>query len=147
MPKKSAVKGPPSVYTAGTVEVRLSGIHGKGVYATASIRKGARIIEYTGKHVPWKKAIDEPPRDPSDPYHTFLFSLDNGDVIDAHQDGNEARWSNHSCGPNCETTEEYSRFFVDARRAMHAGEERVSADHVWTSEQRTQNMRGGWRWL
>ena len=34
------------------VEVRKSGVHGKGVYAIAPIRKGERIIEYTGEHMP-----------------------------------------------------------------------------------------------
>ena len=36
---------------AGRIEVRESGVHGRGVYATQLIPKGARIIEYTGKRV------------------------------------------------------------------------------------------------
>ena len=55
-----------------------------------------------------------PARDPKDPYHTFFFSLDNGDVIDAAIGGNESRWINHSCDPNCETNEEDDRIFVYA---------------------------------
>ncbi len=100
------------------VEVRESGVHGKGVYAVASIRKGERVIEYTGAHLPWDDAKDLPPRDEEDPYHTFLFSLDNGDVIDAGQGGNDSRWINHSCDPNCETTEEDNRVFVYALRGI-----------------------------
>ena len=92
--------------------VAKSGVHGRGVYATAAIRKGARIIEYAGRHLPWKEAMDLPPHRPDEPYHTFFFSIDNGDVIDANVGGNESRWINHSCAPNCETEEEDNRIFV-----------------------------------
>ncbi|MEO5722169.1 MAG: SET domain-containing protein-lysine N-methyltransferase [Chthoniobacterales bacterium] len=120
--------------------VRRSGVHGKGVYAIAPIRKGARIIEYTGKHIPWKIAMDLPPRDPSDPYHTFLFSIDNGDVIDAGQGGNEARWINHSCEPNCETTESNNRIYVKALRALYPGEELFYDYLIVPADRRTKKL-------
>jgi SET domain-containing protein len=44
-------------------------------------------------------------------------------VIDAGVGGNESRWINHSCDPNCETEEEDGRIFVYALRAIRAGEE------------------------
>jgi SET domain-containing protein len=34
--------------------------------------------------------------------HTFLFTLNDDYVIDANYKGNDARWINHSCDPNCE---------------------------------------------
>ncbi|HEY0370038.1 MAG TPA: SET domain-containing protein-lysine N-methyltransferase, partial [Chthoniobacterales bacterium] len=83
------------------IEVRKSRIHGRGVFAIDTIRKGTRIIEYTGEHLPWDDAMDLPPRDPKNPYHTFFFSLENGDVINAAVGGNDSRWINHSCDPNC----------------------------------------------
>ena len=122
------------------IEVRASGVHGKGVYATAAIRKGARIIEYTGKRLPWKIAMDLPPRDEGDPYHTFLFSLENGDVIDAHEDGNEARWINHSCAPNCETIEEDDRVFVEALRALRQGDELFYDYRIVPADRRTKKL-------
>src|SRR4030081_2448359 len=85
----------------GRIKVRASGIHGRGVYSTRSIAKGSRIIEYTGRRMSWEDA----PNDPDDP-HTFNFGLDNGKVIDPLVGGNEARWINHSCDPNCEAIEE-----------------------------------------
>ena len=102
------------------VEVRPSGIHGRGVFATRWIRKGKRIIEYTGKRVLWESVPD----DPNDP-RTFLFGLYNGkDVIDATVGGNEACWINHSCEPNCEAIEdENERVFIHALRNIRAGEE------------------------
>ena len=98
--------------SASRIEVRRSGVHGRGVFAKDRIRKGAKIIEYTGRHIGWKEAQELPPLDPKNPYHTLLFSLDNGDVIDASVGGNEARWINHSCDPNCETFEQDDRIFV-----------------------------------
>ena len=122
------------------VEVRKSGVHGKGVYAVAAIRKGERIIEYTGEHMAWDEAMELPPRDPKDPYHTFFFSLDNGDVIDAARGGNDSRWINHSCDPNCETTEEENRIFIYARRGIRTGEELFYDYKIVPAERRTKKL-------
>ncbi|MFZ3377152.1 MAG: SET domain-containing protein-lysine N-methyltransferase [Chthoniobacterales bacterium] len=102
------------------LEVRASRVHGLGVFATKSIRKGTRIIEYTGKRVLW----NDVPDDLDDP-HTFLFGLDDGiHVIDPAIGGNEARWINHSCQPNCEAIEEEDeRVFIYALRDLRPGEE------------------------
>jgi uncharacterized protein len=100
------------------IEVRESNVHGRGVYAMQFIAKGRRIIEYTGERVPWEAAPD----DKNDP-HTFNFGLENGDVINAEVGGNDARWINHSCNPNCEAVEEDDRIFIYAMRNIQAGEE------------------------
>lgn len=120
--------------------MRASGVHGRGVYATEPIRKGSRIIEYTGKHLPWKEAMELPPHRPNDPYHTFLFSLENGDVIDAGNGGNEARWINHSCAPNCETREEGDRIFVHALRSLRPGEELFYDYKIVAAERRSKKL-------
>jgi SET domain-containing protein len=128
------------VKSARRIKVRRSGVHGRGVFATTRIRKGACIIEYTGRRLPWKEAEDQPPRDPADPYHTFLFSLDNGDVIDATVGGNESRWINHSCDPNCETIEKDDRIFVHALRGLGPGEELFYDYKMVPSERRTKKL-------
>ncbi len=106
-----------------TYSVRYSTIHGKGVFATAQIPKGAMIIEYTGQRIDWETALARHPHDPAQPNHTFYFSLDGGDVIDANVRGNAARWINHSCTPNCEAREQDGRVFIHAKRAIPAGDE------------------------
>ena len=104
--------------------VRRSGIHGRGVFATRTIRKGADIIEYRGQRITMKQADRRPDSDPDNPYHTFLFELDDGRVIDAAIRGNAARWINHSCAPNCEPYEDDDgRVFIAARRTIRKGEE------------------------
>ena len=141
MPQKTKTRRNTATPAASRLEVRKSGVHGKGVYATAPIRKGARIIEYTGAHLPWKEAMDLPPHDPSDPYHTFYFSLDNGDVIDAGNGGNDSRWINHSCDPNCETTEtDDDRIFIYALRSIQPGEELFYDYRIVPAERRTKAL-------
>ena len=112
MPKKSKNRK-----RAVRIEVRESGVHGHGVYAMEFIPKGTRIIEYTGQRVSWEAA----PNDENDP-HTFNFGLDNGEVINPEIGGNDARWINHGCDPNCEAIEEDDRIFIDAIRDIEAGE-------------------------
>jgi hypothetical protein len=89
------------------IEVRQSAVHGRGVYAMQFIPKGTRVIEYTGERTSWEAA----PNDENDP-HTFNFGLDNGQVINPEIGGNDARWINHSCDPNCEAAEEEDRIFA-----------------------------------
>ena len=104
--------------------VLQSPVHGRGVFAARTIRKGETVIEYRGKRMTWDEACEQPASDDADPYHTFLFSLDDGRVIDAAIRGNAARWINHSCAPNCETYEDdRGRVYVAARRTIRPGEE------------------------
>ena len=118
------------------IKVRESGIHGKGAFATQRIRKGKRIIEYLGKRMPWDAASE----DPDDP-HTFLFGLgDDNLVINAAIEGNEARWINHSCDPNCEAIEEKGRVFIYALRDLRPGEELFYDYGLEIDEPRTAEM-------
>lgn len=105
-------------------KVRRSGVHGSGVYAHRKIPAGTRILEYTGERITGAEADRRHPVNPDDPFHTFFFSLDNGMVIDAGVDGNDARWINHACAPNCETQEsDDARIFIVALRDIARGEE------------------------
>jgi uncharacterized protein len=104
--------------------VRKSGIHGRGVFATAEIPRGKVIVEYKGRRSSWDEAMVRPDSDPDDSAHTFLFALDDGRVIDARVRGNAARWINHSCDPNCATYEDQQgRVFIEAKRRIRPGEE------------------------
>jgi SET domain-containing protein len=105
------------------IQVRRSGVHGKGVFALMAIAPGERIIEYTGEVITWKEALRRHPHDPQQPNHTFYFHLDDGHVIDALYGGNASRWINHSCEPNCEADEEDGRVFITALRPISPGEE------------------------
>jgi len=119
-PKKAPIQ---PAATGRRIQVRRSGVHGKGVFALIDIPKGARIIEYVGEIISWEEAQRRHPHDPKDPNHTFYFHVDEQRVIDALHGGNAARWINHSCGPNCEADEDEGRIFIKALRKIKAGEE------------------------
>lgn len=107
------------------IQVRRSGVHGKGVFALQPIAAGSRIIEYTGEVITWPEALRRHPHDPADPNHTFYFSVDDGShVIDAKFGGNAARWINHACEPNCKAEETpEGRVFIHALADLSPGEE------------------------
>lgn len=123
------------------LKVKTSRVHGRGVFAAAFIRKGTRIIEYSGQRVPWSSVAEDVGEG-----STYYFGLDNGnEVIDPTIDGNEARWINHSCDPNCEAIEDSrERVFIYALRDLRAGEElfydyRLEVDVPVTDEVRDEN--------
>ncbi len=105
--------------------VRKSRVHGSGVFAARKIPAGTRIIEYAGATISAKEADRRHPANPDDPFHTFFFSLSSGNVIDGNDQGNDARWINHCCEPNCESTEGRAgkRVHIVARRDIKRGEE------------------------
>ena len=127
MTQAAARKQPPTPSakpaTGRRIQVRLSGVHGKGVFAVAPIPKGEVLIEYKGEVVTWPEALRRHPHDPNDPNHTFYFHIDEDHVIDAKYGGNAARWINHACEPNCEADEVNGRIFIKSLRKLKPGEE------------------------
>jgi SET domain-containing protein len=104
-------------------EVRHSPIHGYGVFALRRIRKGTTVAEYLGERVSHEEADARyEDKDPND-NHTFLFTVDAKTVIDGGVGGNDARFINHGCDPNCESTTLDKRIFVEAIRTIQPGEE------------------------
>ena len=104
-------------------EVRRSPVHGMGAFALRRIRKGTRIVEYLGERVSHQEADRRYESKDAGDAHTFLFIVDSRSVIDAGVDGNEARFLNHSCDPNCESVIEKRRVFIEALRTIQPGEE------------------------
>jgi SET domain-containing protein len=104
-------------------EIRPSPIQGYGAFATRRIRKGTRIIEYTGERLTPLAADARYDDDSSEHPHVLLFTVDRRTVIDAGVGGNEARYFNHSCEPNCEAVIEDRRVYIEALRTIAAGEE------------------------
>lgn len=121
--RRKVARKKPSYASSPLVEARNSRIHGRGVYAIARIRKGARILEYIGERISHAEADRRYEQKGEDDGHTFLFIASNRTVIDAGVGGNEARFINHHCQPNCETVIEGSRVFIDAIRDIKPGEE------------------------
>ncbi|MCL4529253.1 MAG: SET domain-containing protein-lysine N-methyltransferase [Chloroflexi bacterium] len=104
-------------------EIRSSSIHGLGVFATRRIRTGTRIIEYIGERITSEEADRRYADDTSEHPHVLLFVVDKHTVIDAAVGGNEARFINHSCEPNCKAFTEKKRIFIYSMKTIAEGEE------------------------
>jgi hypothetical protein len=97
--------------------IRPSAIHATGCFTTTPIRKGARVAEYTGPRITKEEADARYENSPV----TYLFGLGDGSIV---IDGEgPAKFINHSCNPNCESSEVRGRVWIKALRKISAGEE------------------------
>jgi uncharacterized protein len=119
-------------------EIRSSPIHGRGAFATRPIPAGTRLIEYAGQRITQAEADARYPEGTA-LHHTFLFAIEDDDgneiVIDAGVDGNDARFINHSCAPNCDAIVEHARIWIETIRAVEPGEE-LAYDYAFILEER-----------
>ncbi|XP_078288124.1 histone-lysine N-methyltransferase ASH1L [Rhinoraja longicauda] len=75
---------------------------GWGIRTKETLKAGQFIIEYLGEVVSeqeFRNRMIEQYQNHNDHY---CLNLDSGMVIDSYRMGNEARFINHSCSPNCE---------------------------------------------
>ena len=105
------------------VEVRQSPIHGSGVFATRTIPEDAIILEYTGERINEAEIDVRYPENMDGLNHTFVFGIRHDLNIDGGAGGNESRWINHSCEPNCDSFDRDDRIFIRAAKRIRAGEE------------------------
>ena len=103
--------------------IKRSGIQGKGAFALRAIAKGERLIEYAGQRVTQAEAARRYDDTSMRRHHTFLFTISDRTCIDGNRDGNDARYFNHSCSPNCETEVVRGRVYILTRRNVREGEE------------------------
>jgi len=133
------------------IKARKSAIHGNGVFAVAALSKGERIIQYKGL-LRTHEDVDAGDTGDVESGHTFLFTLNDDYVLDANYGGNDARWMNHSCAPNCEALIEESedgdprkdKVFIEAIRAIKPGEELVYNYGITLAERHTPRLKKIW---
>jgi uncharacterized protein len=101
---------------------RRSRIHGWGVYATRTITKNTRIIDYAGEKISSQESLKRERRYIRNG-HIWCFKLTNRTVIDAGVGGNVARYINHSCRPNCYIDIKKGIIWIRAARLIKRGEE------------------------
>jgi SET domain-containing protein len=116
-------------------EIRPSRKQGLGAFATEPIRAGTRLIEYTGERLTPAEADLRYPDDVDERHHTYLFAIDDDVVIDAGVNGNEARFINHSCDPNCDAIIDDARIWIEAIRDIEPGEE-LAYDYAYILDER-----------
>ena len=103
------------------VRVGKSRIAGKGVFAKRKIPKGTRIIEYLGERVPLTNMLTEIME--GKPASVYAFHFTDSTVIDGARNGNEARFINHSCEPNCAAYIFDEKLYIYAMRDIVRAEE------------------------
>jgi len=116
-------------------EIRPSPIQGLGAFATERIPSGTRFVEYAGERLTPEQSDARYPDDSDDRHHTFLFAIDDDFVIDASVGGNEARFINHSCDPNCDAVVDGGRIWIETIRDVEPGEE-LAYDYAFVLEER-----------
>jgi SET domain-containing protein len=116
-------------------EIRSSPIHGLGAFATQPIAEGTRLIEYSGARLTPAEADARYPEPVGSAHHTYLFAIDDDVVIDAAVGGNEARYINHSCAPNCDAIIDGGRIWIETTCDIEVGEE-LAYDYGYVLEER-----------
>ena len=80
----------------------MTGDRGWGIRTTESIKTGEFILEYIGEVVSEQEFKHRMTERYTNDQHHYCLNLDSGTVIDGYRMGNEGRFVNHSCEPNCE---------------------------------------------
>lgn len=93
-------------------------IEGKGCFAKKDISKGTIIEEYKGRII----SKEESDRLDNTPEGRYIVDC-NGIFIDGNQEGNEARFFNHSCDNNVHYEIKNNQFFLVASKDIKKGEE------------------------
>lgn len=95
----------------------------RGAFATRDIPKGTQIVEYKGKLIS-KELSEKISSKHRDNGELWVFTLNDKYDIDGSRQGNESRYMNHSCEPNCEATNyDDEEVWIESTRDIKKGEE------------------------
>ncbi len=92
---------------------------GLGLFATEEIKKGTRVVEYSGRKLTNKRA--EWIEDNTD--NRYVFELNSKWSIDGSTRKNLARYVNHSCRPNVEAYQYDMKIWYRSKWTIKAGDE------------------------
>ena len=126
------------------IDVRKSGIHGRGVYARRLIREDETVCEYKGEIISEAEVARRYPENMEGLNHTFIFGIEHDHNIDGGSTGNIARWINHSCEPNCDTYDKDKRMYIRAIRDIRPGEELTYDYCIEAGERITKAVKARW---
>ena len=104
-----------------TLVVKQSKISGKGVFTSAGIKKGTRIVEYDGERISKREGIRRD-KIQKKKGQFYVFAIDKKTCVDGAK-GGIARLINHSCDPNCRYRRMSGRIWIYSLRSIKKGEE------------------------
>ena len=100
---------------------KSSNIDNRGLFASKNIKKGTKIIYYTGKIITKKQTENNPKFD--NDKAIYLFNLNNRYDLDGDFAYNTARFINHSCNPNCEVEGKGLKLWISSIKDIKKNEE------------------------
>ena len=92
---------------------------GLGLFATAPIRKGALIVEYSGPRIPTREAHALERKGSN----RYIFEINSRWSIDGSGRDNMGRYANHACVPNAAAELVRGRMMLRAIRQISPGDE------------------------
>ncbi len=114
-----------------TLFLKESSIHHLGCYTEKFIPEGTFIIEYAGEKISANEAVLREEDYSRGGIYTFWLSDEW--VIDGYKDGNESKYINHSCTPNCDYEITNDKIFIFALRDIQPGEE-LTIDYYYDAD-------------
>jgi uncharacterized protein len=111
------------------VRKRRSRLHGIGVFALEDIPKNKRIIVYAGERITTRESSKREARYLRNG-HIWCFRVNRRWAVDGAVDGNDARYINHSCTPNCYSQIIDGVIWIRAGKSIAAGEELTYNDYT-----------------
>lgn len=111
--------------------VKTSRVHGKGVFAKKTIPKGTRIFEYAGERVQKVNLAADLANGLTS--LVYVMNLNETHAVDGERGGNDSRFINHSCDPNCEVLYFSGTPYIYAIQDIIEGDE-LNFDYKYGSE-------------
>ncbi len=116
---------------------KSSNIDNRGLFASKNIKKGTKIIYYTGKIITKKQTENNPKFD--NDKAIYLFNLNNRYDLDGDFDYNTARLINHSCDPNCEVEGKGLKLWISSIKDINKNEE-LTYDYGFSFDENYKNF-------
>lgn len=112
-----------------TYVVKKSSIHRRGLFATVDIPRNEKIVQYLGdlvdKEESEKRAFEREKK--ARKYGSglvYIFELNHQYDIDGNVKGNDAKFMNHSCEPNCQAFNvDDQAIWIYSKKNIKKGEE------------------------
>ncbi len=118
-------------------KVKISKVHGHGVFASKNIPKNKKIIQYIGEKVSRAEGNKRSEKrikkylDSKKTGSVYIFELNNKFDIDGSPKYNKARYINHSCNPNCEVDIVNGEIWISSIKKIKKDEE-LSYDYGYS---------------
>ena len=110
-------------------KVKKSKVHGSGIFATKSIKKNTKIIQYLGEKISKREGDRRSAKRIKKYLHSketgsvYIFELNSQYDIDGSFAYNKARYINHSCEPNCEVEIKKGQIWIISIKNIKKNEE------------------------